>query len=148
MLLGLPFTCVTVCVCVCCREAPFRGLILICINTVVRMFPIITLNIALRQAASFYTLAHIRLRSLTETASLIPIFKRRLFHKDNPPGGSEGNQNSENEQRIPSFSPLLSPPSPLFLIPFPACLPPPSPTLLFLSSYLFFYLPSPPEVSL
>lgn len=50
------------------------------------MFPIITLTIALYQAASFYMLAHIRLRSLTETASLIPLFKRRLFHKDNPLG--------------------------------------------------------------
>ena len=75
------------------------------------MFPIITLNITLYQAASFYRLAHIRLWSLMETASLIPIFKRRLFHKDNP-RGSEGNQNSENEQRIPSFSPPLSSPAP------------------------------------
>lgn len=42
-----------------------------------------------------------------DTVGLILIFKRRLFHKDNPQG-YEGNQNPENEQRIPAFSPLLS----------------------------------------
>lgn len=59
------------------------------------------------KAASFYRLAHIRPRSLIETASLIHIFKRRLFYKDNPQG-SERNQNSENEQRTLSACPLLS----------------------------------------
>lgn len=60
------------------------------------MFPIITLIVMFYQAASFYRLAHIRPRSLRETAGLIPIFKRRLFHKDDP-WGSERNQNSEDE---------------------------------------------------
>lgn len=61
MLLGLSFLCVCVCVAVRCRALLFRGFILICINTVVRMFPIITLNIVLYQITSFYRLAHIRL---------------------------------------------------------------------------------------
>lgn len=61
----------------------------------------------LHQPASSYRLAHIRLIFNLQAASLILIFKRRLFHKDNP-RGYEGNQNSENEQRIPSFPPLLS----------------------------------------
>lgn len=97
---------------------PFSGLILICINTVVRMFLIIALIIMLYQAASFYRLAHIRPWSLRETASLILIFKRRLFHKDNP-RGSVRNQNrkwAKNSFFFRSFIFL----SPLFLIPFPS----------------------------
>lgn len=97
---------------------PFSGLILICINTVVRMFLIIALIIMLYQAASFYRLAHIRPWSLRETASLILIFKRRLFHKDNP-WGSVRNQNrkwAKNSFFLRSFIFL----SPLFLIPFPS----------------------------
>lgn len=97
---------------------PFSGLILICINTVVRMFLIIALIIMLYQPASFYRLAHIRPWSLRETASLILIFKRRLFHKDNP-RGSVRNQNrkwAKNSFFFRSFIFL----SPLFLIPFPS----------------------------
>lgn len=48
------------------------------------MFPIITLIIMPYQAASFYRLAHIRPRSLRETASLIPIFKGGYFTKTTP----------------------------------------------------------------
>lgn len=126
---------------------PFSGLILICINTVVRMFLIIALIIMLYQATSFYRLAHIRPWSLRETASLIVIFKRRLFHKDNP-RGSVRNQNrkwAKNSFFLRSFIFF----SPLFLIPFPSpfCFSFPPPPLLFLSSYLC-HPPSLPEASL
>lgn len=61
----------------------------------------------LDQPAYFYRLAHISLIFNLQAASLILVFKRRLFHKGNP-RGYEGNRNSENEESIPSFPPLLS----------------------------------------